>query len=269
MDPNEYVRMAQVQERHWWFEAKRRTVNALLARHGIGIRAGERRAVLEVGPGTGSMIQVMARHGRTFAAEAYLPALRLLVEQGAGTADVVPVGADVIELPFADKSFSLVGCFDVLYHQNVGSVAAALDEIHRVCKPGGQVVITDSAFTMLRSSHDVATHAARRFRLADLTGPLQAAGFEVRHASYFHTLLFPAALAVRLAKRLVQGSPSLEGDAGSAADTGEISPHSDLAPVPGWLNAALLAIYRIETPLTVRLRMPFGSSLLVLARRRQ
>ena len=58
-------------------------------------------------------------------------------------------------------------------------------------------------------------------------------------------------------------------DAGSAADTGEISPHSDLAPVPGWLNAALLGIYRIETPLTVRLRMPFGSSLLVLARRRQ
>ena len=36
MQPAEYVQMAEVQDRHWWFEAKRRTVDALLTRYGVG-----------------------------------------------------------------------------------------------------------------------------------------------------------------------------------------------------------------------------------------
>ncbi len=294
MEAAEYVRMAEVQDRHWWFEAKRRTVASLLERHGVGKGVHGVSRVLEVGPGTGSMIDVMTRHGRMYAADAYVPALRLLVEQRPTAADVEPVAANLLDLPFADESFSLLGCFDVLYHQNVVDVAAALAELRRVCAPGGYVAITDSAFPLLRSSHDVATHAARRFRLPDLTEPLRAVGFDVEHASYFHTLLFPAAVTVRLAKRLSQGSPQLEGmpgggtgaagaagvsspartasavgDAASAGAAGEeeVAAHSDLAPVAGWLNALLLSLYRLEIPFTTRWRAPFGSSLLILARR--
>lgn len=291
MEAAEYVRMAEVQDRHWWFEAKRRTVAALLARHRVGEGAGGPsrvlRRVLEVGPGTGPMIDVMTRHGRMYAADAYLPALHLLIEHRPTAADVVPVGADLLHLPFDDESFSLLGCFDVLYHQGVAAVPDALAELHRVCEPGGYIAITDSAFSLLRSSHDVATHAARRFRLRELTGPLLDAGFTIEHASYFHTLLFPAAVAVRLTKRVLQGSPELgrsvtlppgatdRADAkgglgaggGISAEQDEVAPHSDLAPVAGWLNALLLSLYRVETPLAVRFRMPFGSSVLILARR--
>jgi len=251
LEAAEYVRMAQVQDRHWWFEAKRRTVAALLARHRVGEDALGPRRVLEVGPGTGSMIDVMTRHGRMYAADAHLPALQLLVEHLPSAADVVPVGGNLLHLPFDSESFALLGCFDVLYHQRVVDVSDALAELYRVCEPGGYIAITDSAFPLLRSSHDVATHAARRFRLPDLTEPLQATGFTIEHASYFHTLLFPATVALRLSKRLLQGSAA----------------HSDLAPVAGWLNALLLSLYRVETPLAVRLRLPFGSSLLILARR--
>lgn len=293
MEAAEYVQMARVQNRHWWFEAKRRTVAAMLARYRVGTdldaAAAAAHRVLEVGPGTGSMIDVMTRHGRMYAADAYLPALRLLAEHRPAAADVVPVGADLSRLPFLTGSFALIGCFDVLYHQRVGDVGAALGELRRVCAPAGYLAITDSAFPVLRSAHDVATHAARRFRLADLTGPLQHAGFTVEHASYFHALLFPAALAMRLGKRLLHGSPRLgrsgyeavsAGGAGQgggavaegpAATAGEphapVAPHSDLAPVSPWLNGVLLSLYRIETPLAIRFRLPFGSSLLILARR--
>lgn len=296
MEAAEYVRMATVQNRHWWFEAKRRTVAALLERHAPELRlrvaatgrpqahpaldadpraaanaaaetvdaistaAGTQR-VLEVGPGTGSMIEVMTRYGRMYAADAYLPALRLLIEHRLSAAEVALVGADLLELPFPDARFALVGCFDVLYHQRVGDVAAAIAELHRVCAPGGYLAITDSAFPILRSSHDVATHAARRFRLPDLIGLLRGAGFEIAHATYLHALLFPAALAVRLGKRALHGAPAL------SAGRGQVEAHSDLAPVAGWLNALLLSLYRIETPLAVRFRLPFGSSLMILARR--
>lgn len=273
MEPAEYLRMVEVQDRHWWFEAKRRTVASLLSRHGVGSAVGadataegvgpqDPPRVLEVGPGTGSMIDVMTRYGRMYAADAYLPALRLLrTHRPADAADVVAANADLLELPFSGASFALVGCFDVLYHRNVDDVADAIAELHRVCRPGGHLVITDSAFPVLRSAHDVATHAARRFRLPDLLDPLRRGGFNIEHATYFHALLFPAALAVRLGKRALHGSPRLGNDEGVAA-------HSDLAPVAGWLNRLLLGLYRVESPLAVRLRLPFGSSLLVLARRR-
>ena len=274
MQAAEYVQMAKVQHCHWWFEAKRRTVDALLTRHAVGDRVlSSTGRVLEVGSGTGAMVDVMTGFGRMYAADAYLPALRLLREHRPDAADVVPVGANLLSLPFADASFSLVGCFDVLYHQRVGDVGEALAELHRVCEPGGYLTITDSAFSFLRSSHDVATHAARRFRLPDLTTPLESSGFTIEHASYFHTLLFPAAAAFRLAKRALQGSPVLGGGGeaggvnGTAAGGYDVPAHSDLAPVAPWLNAALLSIYRLETPLTVRFRMPFGVSLLILARR--
>jgi len=274
MQPAEYVQMAEVQDRHWWFEAKRRTVDALLTRYGVGdtdsVSAGR---VLEVGSGTGAMVEVMTGFGRMFAADAYLTALRLMREHHPAATDIVPVGADLLSLPFAEASFSLVGCFDVLYHQRVGDVGEALVELHRVCEPGGYVAITDSAFPFLRSSHDVATHAARRFRLPDLTASLESSGFTIEHASYFHTFLFPAAAAFRLTKRALHGSPAL-GGVGEAGETNAgagrvdgVAARSDLAPVAPWLNAVLRSIYRLETPLTVRFRMPFGVSLLILARR--
>lgn len=314
MEAAEYVRMAEVQDRHWWFEAKRRTVAALLAHHAGGAAQGDAaRPVLEVGTGTGAMTSVMRRQGRLFATDAYLPALRLLKERrsmadgrpgvSAASATVVgavaeapeavPVGGDLRELPFTAAAFMMIGCFDVLYHRGVPDVTDALRELHRVCEPGGYLAITDSAFPGLRSSHDVATHAARRFRLPELVAQLESVGFAKVHASYFHTLLFPAAAAMRLTKRLLQGTPDLEGgrsgetgraaeDSGSpSSDVTEVPPNvgrapagtegapvrSDLSPVPGWLNALLLGLYRLETPLVVRARMPFGTSLIILARR--
>ncbi len=279
MEATEYVQMAELQDRHWWFEAKRRTVDALLTRYGVGERASSFAGrVLEVGSGTGAMVEVMTGLGRMFAVDAYLPALRLLREHRPAAADVVPVGANLLSLPFAEASFALIGCFDVLYHQRVGDVGEALAEMHRVCEPGGYLAITDSAFPFLRSSHDVATHAARRFRLSDLTAPLESSGFTIEHVSYFHTFLFPAAAAFRLTKRLLQGSPTLQGapplsgvgEAGELngdAAVDDVPAYSDLAPVAPWLNAVLLSIYRVEVPLTVRFRMPFGVSLLILARR--
>ncbi|HEX9700231.1 MAG TPA: class I SAM-dependent methyltransferase [Acidobacteriota bacterium] len=272
MEAAEYLQMAALQDRHWWFEVKRRTVAAVLERHAadLGRQTGAR--VLEVGAGTGAMSAVMRRHGRLFATDAHLPALQLLAERRAADAgrgpgepstaartagvELQPVAADLLRLPFADRSFALVGCFDVLYHRGVPDVTDALREIARVCAPGGYLAITDSAFSMLSSSHDVATHAARRFQLPDLLRQVQGAGLETVHASYFHMLLFPAAAALRVGKRVLLGPPRTD-----------IPARSDLTAVAPWLNTTLSTLYRLETPLAARFRLPFGVSLLVLARR--
>ena len=277
MEISEYQSMAELQDRHWWFEAKRRIARALLSRYGnptmpaATVAAGESGAasdvvpprVLDVGCGTGAMSPVLREHGRLFATDAYVPALRVVAEREPPEARTAMIAADLLGLPFGSGSFALIGCFDVLYHRGVPAVPDALRELFRVCAPGDSLVITDSAFEVLRSSHDVATHAARRFRLPELRHELEAAGFSVIHTTYYHTLLFPAALALRFAKRLIHGAPTL----GSDEAANDVPPRSDLAPVAGWLNSSLSALYRIEAPLATRLRMPFGSSVVALARR--
>ncbi len=47
-------------------------------------------------------------------------------------------------LPFADESFSIVLCRDILEHVDV---VAALREVHRVVRPGGVVVVSAVHFT--------------------------------------------------------------------------------------------------------------------------
>lgn len=276
MQPDEYRRMARVQDSHWWFAAKRRIVARLLERHGppraaasgghglssaaasggdgLSAAAASGPRVLEVGCGTGSMIPVLRRWGRVVAADAYLPAL--VHVEGARR-----LGADLLRLPFADGAFPLVACFDVLYHQRVADVDAALREVARVCAPGGFLVITDSAFPSLRSSHDAAVHGARRFRLPEMRERLEAAGLEVVHGTYFHTALFPVAAVLRLGRRLLHGAPP-------AGESGAAAAHSDLAPSPPGLDAVLGILYRVEAALACRSRLPFGLSLAVLARRR-
>jgi SAM-dependent methyltransferase len=185
--------------------------------------------------------------------DAYLPALAHVRRAG-----VDAVGGNLLSLPFADAQFAVVGCFDVLYHRRVSDLARALDELHRVCRPGGLLLITDSASPRLSSNHDVAMHGARRFRLADLHGRVQSAGFDVLHESYYHTLLFPVAAGIRLTRRAIWGAPR--------ADT---QPHgrSDLSAAPAWLNASLNRLYALEARLVRRHRLPFGLSLIIAAGR--
>ena len=49
--------------------------------------------------------------------------------------------ADVTELPFSDGEFTLVTSRAMLHH--VASPARVIAEMHRVCAPGGRIVITD------------------------------------------------------------------------------------------------------------------------------
>jgi SAM-dependent methyltransferase len=233
-------------------------VRDLLSRYAAGeLASPARRAgtptgswAIDVGCGTGSMLPVMREWGTPVGVDAYLPALQLV-------AATPVVAGDLLQLPFPAHRFSLVGCFDVLYHRRVSDVTQALREIHRVCDPDGWVVITDSAFAALSSPHDVANHGARRFRAGELARLLESAGFQVVHRSYFHTLIFPAAAAVRLAQRL----RAPRAGAGNAGDV-----HSDLKPAPEWLNRLLGAVAALESAVVRVARLPFGLSVLLLAR---
>jgi SAM-dependent methyltransferase len=182
-----------------------------------------------------------------YGSDVHLPALRFCRERGLRNLSV----ADVASLPFADAQFDVVTALDVLYHRRVPDVIPPLRELHRVCKAGGLVVITDSALAWLAGPHDEALHGARRFSRGELAAHLERAGFAVVKCSYMNALLFPAAVAARLVERLrFRGAP-----------------HSSVRPVHPAVNRVLGRVYRAEARLLRHVNLPIGLSVLLVARK--
>ena len=101
-------------------------------------------AVLEVAPGPGYQAVEMARAGAVRVTG--LDISRTMVEIAAETAhqagvDVEFRRGDVSAMPFAAESFDLVVCQAAF--KNFRQPRAALNEMHRVLRPGGRAVIQD------------------------------------------------------------------------------------------------------------------------------
>ncbi len=244
MEPREYERSFAMEDAHWWFRAKRALVRSLLRRYGAAGARG-----LDVGCGTGGMLAALGGGAGTWVgADAEPLALAFSRKRGLGRL----VAASAVALPFRAGAFDACLCLDVLYHRGVGSDAAALAECHRVLAAGGLLVVTDSAFAWLRSPHDEAVHGERRYTRRQLVGRVRAAGFTPLFASYTYCLLFPAVATVRLARRLGRRPAA---------------PASDLFPLPRPLGAVLLAIQAVERAWLRLAPLPFGSSVLCVARK--
>ena len=104
--------------------------------------------------------------------------------------------ADVTQLPFADRSFDVVICSEVLEH--IADNRTAVAELVRVLKPGGDLVVTVPRFlpericwALSRAYHHEPGGHIRIYRKAELMALLEAAGVRCRSIRYRHGLHAP------------------------------------------------------------------------------
>ncbi len=147
--------------------------------------------------------------------------------------------------PVADASFDVVLALDVLEHLDDDS--AGLRAAVRLVKPGGLLLITVPALPSLWGSQDVISEHRRRYTRRTLTQLFEGAGLADYQVSYFNTLLFPLAAAVRWSRRAL----------GKAE-----RPRSDFEDNrPGLINDVLTWVFSSEIHLIYRAPMPIGVSL--------
>src|SRR5262249_55902283 len=167
MDAQVFTEHFDLEDTHWWFRSKRALVLSLLRRYG-----GLGGPGLDVGCGAGGTLAVLARQGAWVGVDADSAALRLSRQRGLSRL----AGGGAEALPFRTGTFAACLCLDLLYHRNVISEGAALRECHRVLRPGGILVVTDSAFQWLRSAHDNAVHGAPPYPRREKVEHARAAG---------------------------------------------------------------------------------------------
>ncbi len=234
MDRLVYDRMNQQEAVHWWFAARRDLILTTIKRL---VRLPEGADILEAGCGTGGNIEMLTSLGRLDAFE-FDDAARAIASEKARFD--IPHGALPHDVPFAGKSYDLIGLFDVLEH--IEDDRATLASLGSRLKLGGQLLVTVPALPWLWSRHDERHHHFRRYTRISLRKAAEAAGLRVDHIFYFNTFLLPVAIGLRALKSLTR---SQEPD--------------DTLPGP-FLNAALRKVFSSERHLIGRLKMPVGLS---------
>lgn len=242
MERQVYGRMAELEDGHWWFLARRRILRETLRRYA---RLPARPRVLEAGCGTGGNLAMLADFGQVSAFEPDAEARRHAAAKGAFE---VRDGRMPHDIPFEADSFDLVCAFDVLEH--VDDDLASLRALGQRLRPGGWMLLTVPAFPFLWSRHDETHHHKRRYLKAQLLARAREAGVVPVRLTYFNSLLFPLIAGVRLVKNLF----GIDGGDDEA-----------VPPLP--LNRLLGAVFASERHLVGRLPLPAGVSLLMLARR--
>jgi SAM-dependent methyltransferase len=238
---------AKAEARHFWFRGFRAFVMPLL-RHATAGRSEV--WLLDCGCGTGANVDLLGRFGRAFGFD--LTEIGLGIGRQAGRTRLAC--ATVTAAPFPSGRFDVVTSFDVLYALDDCTERAALAEMYRLLKPGGYTIINVAAMELLRGDHSILGHEIRRYSHDQLRARVTEAGFTIVHLTYTNfVLFFPLAIG-----RAWQRRRGLKHE-----DDAQLEITVPPAPVNALLTGALL----IESLWLRWLRVPFGSSLLCLARK--
>jgi SAM-dependent methyltransferase len=194
MDRAVFDRMAEQDQVHWWYVARRKILAALIARQ-AGLPQDAR--ILEIGCGTGHNFEMLKSFGRLDALEVDEEVRALACERLGHKIGDAPL-PDLPGVP--DGCYDLVALLDVLEH--VDDRAESLRSIAAKLRPDGRILVTVPAYQWMWSAHDVAHHHKLRYSKKGLRRDAEAAGLKVLKLGFFNSILFPAAALIRFAGKL-------------------------------------------------------------------
>ncbi|QQG35640.1 MAG: class I SAM-dependent methyltransferase [Micavibrio aeruginosavorus] len=244
MDQDVYHRMADIQDRHWWYEGRRRILAHLIRR--LDLPSGAN--ILEAGCGPGANLKMLSQFGKVFAFEPDDFAINYCRANSGIPADRLQSGFLPAPIPFKGP-FDVVGAFDVIEH--VEADQESLNALYALTKIGGYALFTVPAYSFLWSQHDVVNHHKRRYLRRDFRELLIKAGYRVEYISYYNTVLFPLVAAVRLIKKAIRVKDRPD----------ETLPRCDV------INLALRTIFAAERFVLGRIPLPCGVSIIAICRK--
>lgn len=242
--PEEFQKMRELEERHWWYRSRTRLVEGALSRicdDGRGLK------ILDLATACGRNLEHFGGRGQVYGIDISMESLRYCRERG-GAGIVL---ADAMRIPFKDGTFDLVLALDALEHFE--DDGRALEEVRRVLKGEGRLIATVPALMLLWSAHDEAYQHWRRYTKAGLAGKLEAANLAVERITYWTTLLMPPVYLFRRLRGLWEGG----------------EPRSDFhTALPSIVDRLLGGIQALERALIAwGISLPFGVSLFCVARK--
>ncbi len=190
---------AQIEERHWWFVARRRIMRGMIATILRDTRTDSSRPrVVDIGCGTGANLAALAGDYDCAGIDTSAEAIALARERFAHIDFVCGFAPHDIADRLARADVVLLT--DVLEH--VADDRGLLAGIVAALQPGAQLLLTVPANMRLWSLHDEAFGHFRRYDAAGLATVWDGLPVETRMLSYFNARLYPLVRGARAMSRL-------------------------------------------------------------------
>ena len=237
---NDYLeRYRELYQQHWWWRAREKLILKTLRAHQP---PGGWKRSLDVRCGDGLLFDHRKPFGEVEGVES----------SAASVCEHGPHRSQIHVCPFDEnfqpgKQFGLILMLDVLEH--LADPAAALRRALALLTPGGILLITVPAFNAAWTNHDLINDHVTRYTRRTFRTVARQAGLDIQAERYFFQWLFPIKLATRVLERILGLKPQPAG-------------------VPlGWINTPLYLLSRLEQNTWGALPWPFGSSLMVWAKK--
>jgi SAM-dependent methyltransferase len=244
MQEDVYQAMYEIEDRHWWYAAKQQIVLNLLGRY-LPPHNGARPRVADLGCGCGAMLGRLKTDYDGVGVDGSPHAIAFCAQRGVH-AELGQLCSD-IRLPRGE--FDAVLLLDVLEH--LEDDRPSVEHAATLLRPGGIMICTSPAYQWLWSYWDTLHHHYRRYSRSQFGRLFDQPDLRLELLSYANTALFPVAATVRMFQRF--SKPTNE----------KAAMHVPIAPV----NWALRTMYSSERHLLGRVPMPFGLSVVAVARK--
>jgi SAM-dependent methyltransferase len=253
MNAETFRQMHQKSRDYWWYRAKRQLIRLLLddlLKDAKSFRDSELPGtepfrIADLGCGTGAMFDVLSEYGDLFGLEPSVEA----VSWAATTARAHLVQAESGRIPFRSESLDLVTMFDSLEH--IDDDVQVVRDTFRIIRAGGYLIISVPAFQSLMTWRETQLGHKRRYSIKRLHRLLTENGFEVLFNRYMYAALFPLLLLKTLKDRFLTRPGTLR---------------SDIAMPPEPLNTWLANWFCSEAHVCKRWGLPFGTSIVCVAK---
>jgi 2-polyprenyl-3-methyl-5-hydroxy-6-metoxy-1,4-benzoquinol methylase len=241
--PSSFDQLAEKEAGNWWFRSRNRILLWAFKQH-----IGNFQRFLEIGCGTGFVLEAI--HNANPSAKMYGSEY---FEEGLVHARKRVPSANFSKLDARkmndDERFDCIGAFDVIEHINEDELV--LSNLSRALKNGGTLLVTVPQHRWLWSAADEYACHVRRYTRAELVRKVTRSGLTVEYMTSFVSLLVPFMWISRLRSNKVNYDPM------------------DEFRIPNWLNRLLEMIMTFELGLLrIGMKLPFGGSLLLQARKR-
>ena len=190
MDPDEYRKLAEVEDRMWYFRVlNTRALDALRRVH-----RGPPGRGLDAGCGTGGWLKVAVAEAPEWTWSGLDYSAQACALARARTGLSITEGS-ITALPFADASFEVVVTLDVVCQ--VGDGRQALRELARCTVPGGVGIVNVPALMSLWSYHDETCQTRHRYTRREIATLAAETGWRVDQLTYTNCLALPLIAARR------------------------------------------------------------------------
>ncbi len=238
MDKSLFDLFYRIENYHWWCLGRKEIIHFLLKKY----VKNKRNKILDIGCGTGGMLEMLKEFGDVKGVDVSTDAIKFSRKY---FKNAIFKGRLPNEIPFQNSSFDLISLLDVLEHTE--DDLKSLKKVYDLLKDKGVLVLTVPAYKLLWNDLDLMSGHKRRYVSLNLKKKVQKAGFKVQKISYFNSLLFPI---VALIKRFKKGDPK-----------------SEFLLLPPTINSLLKKIFSIEKYIILKSRIPFGASIILIAKK--